>query len=142
MDGESAKIEQGTSIPYQSVSDKGTTTEFQDATLSLEVTPEVNPDGTVILEIKASNSTMGSDVSTGIGSAPSIDTKQAETKLRLRDGETTVIGGIYVDAALESNTGTPYLKDIPYLGYLFQSNKKTNTRSELLIFITPHIIVD
>lgn len=140
LDGEPAKISQGTAIPYQSVSDQGTTTEFEDATLSLEVTPEVNPDGTVILQIKAANSTIGSTVSTGAGSAPSIDTKEAETKLMLKDGETTVIGGIYVDNTLESNTGTPFLKDIPYLGKLFQSNSKSNSRSELLIFITPHII--
>jgi type IV pilus assembly protein PilQ len=100
----------------------------------------VNPDGTVILEIKASNSTIGSTVSTGAGSAPSIDTKEAETKLMLKDGETTVIGGIYVDNTLESNSGTPFLKNIPFLGKLFESNSTSNTRSELLIFITPHII--
>jgi type IV pilus assembly protein PilQ len=140
LDGEEAKIEQGTSIPYQSVGDQGTTTEFQDATLSLEVTPEVNPDGTVIMEIKASNSTIGSTVSTGAGSAPSIDTKEAETKLMLKDGETTVIGGIYIESTLSSNSGTPYLKDIPYLGKLFESNSSSSDRSELLIFITPHII--
>ena len=140
LDGEPAKIEQGTSIPYQSVSDQGTTTEFQDATLSLEVTPEVNPDNTIILQIKASNSTVGSTVSTGAGSAPSIDTKEAETKLLLKDGETTVIGGIYVDSETNSDAGMIWLKDIPYLGTLFKSTKKSTTRSELLIFITPHIV--
>ena len=140
LDGEPAKIEQGTSIPYQSVSDQGTTTEFQDATLSLEVTPEVNPDNTIILQIKASNSTVGSTVSTGAGSAPSIDTKEAETKLLLKDGETTVIGGIYVDSETSSDAGVAWLKDIPYLGTLFKSTKKSTTRSELLIFITPHIV--
>jgi type IV pilus assembly protein PilQ len=140
LDGEAAKIEQGTSIPYQSVSEKGTVTEFEDATLSLEVTPEVNPDNSVILEIKASNSTIGSTVSTGAGSAPSIDTKEAETKLMLKDGETTVIGGIYIDNSVSSNTGTPFLKDLPFIGKLFESNSSSSDRSELLIFITPHII--
>jgi len=140
LDGEEAKIEQGTSIPYQTIGDQGTMTEFQDATLALEVTPEVNPDGTVIMEIKASNSTIGSTVSTGVGSAPSIDTKEAETKLMLKDGETTVIAGIYIESTLSSNSGTPYLKDIPYLGKLFESNSSSSDRSELLIFITPHII--
>ncbi|MDY0397636.1 MAG: type IV pilus secretin PilQ [Desulfuromonas thiophila] len=140
LDGEAAKIEQGTAIPYQSVSDQGTTTEFEDATLSLEVTPEVNPDDTVILQIKASNSTIGSTVATGAGSAPSIDTKEAETKLLLKDGETTVIGGIYVEAEYNNNTGTPYLKDIPFLGRLFESNSDSRERNELLIFITPHIV--
>ena len=140
LDGESARIEQGTSIPYQSVSDDGTTTEFEDATLSLEVKPEVNPDGTVILEILASNSSIGSTVATGAGSAPAIDTKEAETKLLLKSGETTVIGGIYVEANYHSNTGTPFLKDIPYLGKLFESNSDSRERNELLIFITPHIV--
>lgn len=141
MDGESARIEQGTQIPYQSISEKGTVTEFKNATLALEVTPEVNPDDTVILEIIASNSTIGSTVSTGVGSAPAIDTKEAETKLLLQDGETTVIGGIFVENTIESNTGTPFLKDIPYLGKLFESNSSSSDRSELLIFITPHIVV-
>lgn len=140
LDGETAKIEQGTSIPYQSVSQNGTTTEFEDATLSLEVTPEVNPDNTVILEILASNSTVGNTVATGAGSAPAIDTKQAETKLLLKNGETTVIGGIYVENELNSETGTPFLKDVPLLGHLFKSRNKSNTRSELLIFITPRIV--
>lgn len=141
LDGESARIEQGTQIPYQSVSDQGTVTEFKNATLSLEVTPEVNPDDTVILEIIASNSTIGSTVSTGAGSAPAIDTKEAETKLLLKDGETTVIGGIFIESTINSNTGTPFLKDIPYLGKLFESNSASSDRSELLIFITPHIVV-
>ncbi|MDD2556977.1 MAG: type IV pilus secretin PilQ [Desulfuromonas sp.] len=140
LDGETAKIEQGTSIPYQSVSQNGTTTEFEDATLALEVTPEINPDNTVILKIKATNSTIGSTVSTGAGSAPSIDTKEATTKLLLKNGETTVIGGIYVESELSSETGTPILKDIPLLGYLFKSRKKGNIRNELLIFITPRIV--
>jgi type IV pilus assembly protein PilQ len=140
LDGETALIEQGTSIPYQSVSDQGTTTEFEDATLSLEVTPEVNPDNTIIMEILASNSTVGNTVSTGAGSAPSIDTKEAETKLLLKNGETTVIGGIYVENDLNSESGTPFLKDIPLLGHLFKSRNKSNTRSELLIFITPRIV--
>jgi type IV pilus assembly protein PilQ len=140
LDGETALIEQGTSIPYQSVSDQGTTTEFEDATLSLEVTPEINPDNTIIMEILASNSTVGNTVATGAGSAPAIDTKEAETKLLLKNGETTVIGGIYVENELNSETGTPLLKDIPLLGHLFKSRNKSNTRSELLIFITPRIV--
>ncbi|MFO7830812.1 MAG: type IV pilus secretin PilQ [Desulfuromonadaceae bacterium] len=140
LDGEIAKIEQGTSIPYQSVSDQGTTTEFEDATLSLEVTPEINPDNTIIMEILASNSTVGNTVNTGAGSAPAIDTKEAETKLLLKNGETTVIGGIYVENEQNGETGTPLLKDIPLLGHLFKSRSKSNSRSELLIFITPRII--
>lgn len=140
LNGETAKISQGTQIPYQTTSDEGTTTEFEDAELSLEVTPLINPDSSVILEITASNSTVGNTVSTGAGSAPAIDTKEAETKLLLHDGETTVIGGIYVKNTIDSEAGTPFVKNIPLVGHLFKSSNRTRERNELMIFVTPHIV--
>jgi type IV pilus assembly protein PilQ len=140
LNGEEATISQGTQIPYQTVSDKGTTTEFKSAELSLKVTPVINPDGSVILEIDASNSSIGSTVATGAGSAPAIDTKNAKTKLLVMDGETTVIGGIFVESENFGEAGIPFLRKIPILGRLFRSNSQSNTRSELLIFITPRIV--
>jgi type IV pilus assembly protein PilQ len=140
LNGEEATISQGTQIPYQSVSDKGTTTEFKSAELSLKVTPVINPDGSVILEIDASNSSIGSTVATGAGSAPAIDTKNAKTKLLVMDGETTVIGGIFVESENFGEAGIPFLRKIPILGRLFRSNSQSSTRSELLIFITPRIV--
>lgn len=140
LNGEKALISQGTKIPYTTVSDQGTETSFENAELKLEVTPEINPDGSVILDIKASNSAVGTIVPTGTGNAISIDEKKAETKVLVRDGQTTVIGGIFVEDEREAETGVPWLKDIPGLGHLFKSTTRTKDRRELLIFITPRIL--
>jgi type IV pilus assembly protein PilQ len=130
-----AKISQGQQIPYQNTTaTTGAVTAFVAATLSLEVTPHINANGTIIMKIDAKNDAPGT------GSPPPINTKQATTEMLLRDGETTVIGGIYVDNESEGNDGVPYLMDIPFLGNLFKSNTKTKTKTELLIFITPRIL--
>jgi type IV pilus assembly protein PilQ len=136
LDGEEAEISDGVQIPYKTTSDEGTTTEFQDATLSLKVTPEVNPDNSIILDIEASNSTPGSNYSDGTG----IDTKEAKTKLLLKNGETSVIGGVYVEQSNSVKEGVPFIKDVPFLGRFFRSDSNTQQRRELLIFITPRIV--
>jgi len=86
------------------------------------------------MKIKASNN------SPGTGSPPPINKKEATTELVVANGETTVIGGIYVDSDTESDTGVPFLADIPMLGWLFKSNSKTKSKTELLIFITPKLV--
>lgn len=135
LNHKAAKISQGQQIPYQNTTaTTGATTEFKSATLSLEVTPHINANGTIIMKIDAKNDAPGT------GSPPQINTKQATTEMLLRDGETTVIGGIYVDSEQESNDGVPYLMDIPLLGNMFKSNSKSKTKTELLIFITPRIL--
>lgn len=140
LNGEKAKISQGTMIPYQTVSNDEITTELVEAALSLEVTPVINPDNSIILDIKATNSSPGTTVATGAGAAPEIDSKEAETKVLVKDGETTVIGGIFVENNDFAENGVPILRSIPFLGNLFKSTQKNNSRSELLIFITPRII--
>ncbi len=140
LNGEKAKISQGTMIPYQTVSNDEITTELVEAALSLEVTPVINPDDSIILDIKATNSSPGTTVATGAGAAPEIDSKEAETKVLVKDGETTVIGGIFVENNDFAENGVPILRSIPFLGNLFKSTQKNNSRSELLIFITPRII--
>jgi type IV pilus assembly protein PilQ len=140
LNGEKARITQGTKIPYQTVSETEIKTELVEAALSLEVLPVINPDNSVILTIKATNSSPGTTVATGAGAAPSIDTKEAETKMILKDGETTVIGGIFIDREDYSENGVPLIMRLPILGHLFKSTKNNKNRSELLIFITPRII--
>lgn len=140
LNGQEAEISQGTEIPYFTTSDQGTRTEFKKAELSLKVTPEINPDGSIFLEIEARNDSRGADVPTGLGTAPAIDTKKAETKLLVQDGETTVIGGIFIEDQSESEAGVPWLKNIPGLGNLFKSRSTDSSRRELLIFITPRIL--
>ncbi len=141
LNGEEAEISQGTEIPYQSLGTDGQAkTEFKKAELSLKVTPEINPDGSVILEIEAKNDSRGANVSTGSGQAPAIDTKKAETTVLVQDGETTVIGGIFIMDKQESVAGVPWLMNIPGLGYLFKSKSVSEERRELLVFITPRIL--
>jgi type IV pilus assembly protein PilQ len=138
LNGEEAEVAQGTEIPYLSVSDEGTKTEFKKAELSLKVTPEINPDGSVILEIEAKNDSRGAN--TGLAEAPAIDTKRATTKVLVKDGETTVIGGIFIQDRSENESGVPWLMNIPVLGYLFKSRSVSEERRELLVFITPRIL--
>jgi type IV pilus assembly protein PilQ len=140
LNGEQAKISQGTMIPYQTVSADEIKTELVEAALSLEVTPIINPDNSVILEIKATNSTPGTTVATGAGAAPSIDTKEAETKMLVQDGDTMVIGGIYIEQDDYSENGVPILMHIPFIGNLFKSTKSNKNRTELMIFVTPRIV--
>jgi type IV pilus assembly protein PilQ len=139
LNGEQALISQGTTIPYQSSGDDGLPkTEFVNAELKLEVTPVINPDGSVILEIVATNDSPS--LTGGTANAPQIDTKKAETKVMVKDGQTTVIGGIFIENDAESESGVPLLKDIPILGHLFKSKSKANSKAELMIFITPRIL--
>lgn len=134
LNNKKAKISQGQSVPYQTVSAEGTKTEFVEAVLTLEVTPHITSDGSVGMEIKASNNSVGS------GTPPPINKKEATTELVVKNGETTVIGGIYIDSDTEVETGVPFLMDIPLLGWMFKSNSKSKNKTELLIFITPKVI--
>jgi len=135
LNHKSAKITQGQQIPYTSSTSDKVETKFVEAALALEVTPHINPNGTIVLKIDAKNDSPGSG-----GSPPPINKKQATTEMMLRDGETTVIGGIYVERDTNSDEGVPFLKDVPFLGGLFKSDSVEKTRTELLIFITPRIL--
>ena len=137
LNNKAAKISQGQSIPYQTTSAEGTKTQFVDATLSLEVTPHITADGSIGMKITASNN---SAAAAPPGIAPAINKKEATTELQVMNGETTVIGGIFVDSDSETNSGVPFLMDIPLLGWMFKSNSKTKTKTELLIFITPRVV--
>jgi type IV pilus assembly protein PilQ len=136
-DNKEATIEQGTQIPYSTVSASGTNTQFVDATLSLKVTPHITPDGRVSMKLEAKNDSQGEIGATG---QPAINKKKATTEVLIRDGETTVIGGILQISRTESRAGLPWLSKIPVLGYLFRKDTNTTRNRELLIFITPKIL--
>lgn len=141
VNGKEAEISQGTQIPYQTTDEDGkSTTELVDAALSLKVTPVLNPDDSMILSIEAANDSIGSTVATGTGNAPTINKKKAKTQVIVKNGETTVIGGIFIETEIESEAGIPLLRSIPILGNLFKSTRKRKDKSELLIFITPRIV--
>ena len=137
LDNREATIQQGESIPYKTVSQTGTKTEFIDATLTLKVTPKVTPDGHIAMNIKISKNRQGSIVVEG---TPSINKKEATTEVLVKDGETTVIGGIYEMTNVDNVSGIPWFYQVPIFGWLFKNTQKSNIKSELLIFITPKII--
>ncbi|GMR04177.1 MAG: hypothetical protein BMS9Abin23_0066 [Thermodesulfobacteriota bacterium] len=141
MDNKEARIEQGESIPYETTSASGTATTFVDASLSLVVTPHITPDGSVLMKIVATKNSIGSTKS-AITGAPSIATKEASTEVLVKDGETTVIGGIVISDKSNNDNGIPYLRKIPIFGWLFKSKSISDSQKELLIFITPTIIKD
>ncbi len=137
LDNKEAIIQQGESIPYKTYSQEGTKTEFIDATLTLKVTPKVTPDGHISMNIKITKNRQGSIVVEG---TPSINKKEATTEVLVRDGETTVIGGIYELSDTDNLSVVPWMHQVPILGWLFKNTSKSNIKSELLIFITPKII--
>lgn len=138
LNNQEAKIEQGESIPFSTTSAQGTQTTFVDANLTLLVTPQISPDGGIIMKIMVTKNAPGE---TRLGaSGPSILKKQATTNVLVKDGETTVIGGIYETTKTDSISGIPYLKDIPILGWLFKTTTKREDTSELLVFLTPRIV--
>jgi len=139
LNNKTAKISQGQQIPYQNTSaTTGAVTQFVEAALALEVTPHINANGTISMKVDAKNDSPGA-VPAG-ATSPAINKKEAVTEMLLRDGETTVIGGIYVDNDTDEDDGVPFLMDIPFLGKFFKSNTKSKTKTELLIFITPRIL--
>jgi len=139
IDGEQAIIQQGYAIPFETTSESGTKTEFIDANLNLTVTPNIRSDGIVKLEIKAAKNEPDY-ARTGAGGKPSINKKEASTKVYINDGDTTVIGGIFTQKKGTSTKGVPWLSRIPILGHLFKSTAKIDDKAEILIFITPRII--
>lgn len=139
LDNNTAKISQGISIPFSQVSAQGVNTSFIEARLSLEVTPHITQDGSVLMAIKAENN-QPDPSNTGANGQPAIQRKEANTQVLVKDGDTTVIGGIYVRRGATSVASIPILGRIPLLGFLFRNDAESDQRQELLIFITPRII--
>jgi len=139
MDNTTARISQGISLPFSQVSAAGVNTSFIEARLSLEVTPHITADGSVLMNIRAENN-QPDPSNTGANGQPAIQRKEATTQVMVRDSETTVIGGIYVRRGSSNSAAVPGLSRIPVLGHLFKNHRETETRQELLIFITPRIL--
>lgn len=138
-----AFISQGTEIPYVSAASSGATTvSFKPAELALKVTPHITPDNRVILDLNISQDTRGDTVKTAVGEAVSINTQRIGTQVLVNNGETIVLGGIYQQQLIYSVTKVPVLGDIPYLGWLFRTEKDYTERRELLIFVTPRIVTE
>jgi type IV pilus assembly protein PilQ len=137
-----ASIEQGVEIPYQqSASSGATTVEFKKAVLALKVTPQITPDNRIILDLNVKKDSVGQVVVTSGGvNVPSIDTREISTQVLVNDGQTVVLGGILETEERKDETKVPYIGDVPVLGRLFKSTRRTNNKDELLIFVTPKIL--
>ncbi len=135
-----AIIEQGEEIPYQSATSSGATAvSFRKANLKLEVTPQITPEGNVILDVDVTNDARG----TSAGSAGfAINTKHIRTQVLIDNGGTVVIGGIYQQTDTDDVNKVPGLGDIPYLGNLFKTKTKTTSKTELLIFLSPKVVTE
>jgi len=141
--GKQASIEQGREIPYQQSSSSGATTvAFKKAVLSLKVTPQITPDEKVVMDLEVNNDSQGQDVNTGTGTAPSIDTRKVNTQVLVDNGQTVVLGGIYDQSKVDSESKVPLLGDIPFIGRAFRFDTSRTNKRELLIFVTPRIISD
>ena len=136
-DRQPAFIKSGQDIPYQEASSSGaTTTDFVEAVLSLEVTPQITPDDKIIMDLQVNQDSVGQDTDAG----PAINTNSVSTQVLVGNGETVVLDGTFESNNSTTITKTPFLGDIPYLGRLFKRTQVSEDRSELLIFITPKII--
>lgn len=132
-----ALIEQGTELPYQTATSSGATSiAFRKASMKLEVTPQITPEGSIILDVDVNKDSVGRITTAGYA----IDTKHVQTQVLVENGGTVVIGGIYMQSETENVSKVPLLGDIPVLGNLFKTRAKTSDRSELLIFLTPKVI--
>ncbi len=134
-----ALIEQGTELPYQTATSSGATAiSFRKANLKLEVTPQITPEGSIILDVDVNKDSVGQVTSAGYA----IDTKHVQTQVLVENGGTVVIGGIFQQQENETTQKVPFLGDIPYLGVLFKNNIRNSKRSELLIFLTPKVVTE
>ena len=140
-DQKEATIEDGQEIPYWSASSSGATTvSYRKAVLSLNVTPQITPDGKVLMKLQVNKDNVNPALSTSYGLA--IDTKNVKTDVLVENGGTVVIGGIYVQEERNNVTRVPLLGDLPVVGNLFRKTDKTDNRRELLVFVTPKIVAD
>lgn len=140
-DKQRATIASGTEIPYQEASASGaTTTQFKEAVLKLDVTPQITPDNRIIMELVINQDSVGAiNQATGI---PVIDTTELVTKVLVANGQTVVLGGVFQVEQIRGADKVPLLGDIPFLGRLFKRDVKEENKTELLIFITPRIMSD
>jgi type IV pilus assembly protein PilQ len=133
-----AEMTQGVQIPIQTVANNTVTVSFKDAALTLKVTPQITSANTVIMLISVENATP--DFSRQVNNIPPINTQRALTQVLVSDGQTTVIGGIYVSNSTVATDKTPGLGNVPVLKWLFKRDRVDESNTELLIFITPRII--
>ncbi|MGO4475658.1 type IV pilus secretin PilQ [Massilia sp. 2TAF26] len=138
-DNVAAVIEQGVELPYQQATSSGATSvTFKKANLRLEVTPQVTPDGNVVLEVDVNKDSKGESTASGFA----INTQHVKTKVMVENGGTVVLGGIYQQTETSNDSKVPLFGDLPVVGYLFKTTARSTSKTELLVFITPKIVTE
>ncbi|SBS29699.1 Type IV pilus biogenesis and competence protein PilQ precursor [Marinomonas aquimarina] len=135
-EGQPARIESGTEVPYQVMNDDNLSVEFRQAGLVLEVTPEVKDASTLLLDLRIHQDSVG-DMVNGV---PSLETNRVQTQVEVRNGETLVLGGIFREERLVTISKVPVLGDVPLLGAMFRQRTEQQEKRELLVFITPKLL--
>jgi type IV pilus assembly protein PilQ len=138
LDNTEAQIKSGRKVPYSTVSAEGTKVEFVDASITLKVKPHVTPDNYISMKITATKDE--ADFANAVNNTPSIITREANTDMLVKDGDTVVIGGLYKRTIQSSRAGIPGLSSLPVIGGLFRKERENDDSDELLIFLTPRII--
>ncbi|WP_428355542.1 type IV pilus secretin PilQ [Methyloprofundus sp.] len=133
-----AAIKQGVQIPFQTVSQNGTQTQFEDAAIILAVRPQITPNGSVIMDLFITKDTPGVPTQDGL----TINTRQITTSVQIEDGETVVLGGVFEGNTRHDVNSVPWFADLPLVGWMFRKTIEEDFKKELLIFITPKIIKD
>jgi len=140
QNNEKAHIQSGTLLPIQTVANNTVTVQYVDATLSLDVTPQITAEGTVLLDIDLKKREPLAGINLQSATNVPITTRDAKTRVMVRDGGTTVIGGIYQLTDNDQMNGIPFLDGLPIIGALFKNRAVSTEHDELLIFITPRIV--
>ena len=135
-----ATITQGVQIPYSTQTANVINTNFKDAVLQLDVTPQITPGGSVIMELDITRDSQGKNVITGGQENVAIDKRGIKTKVQVDDGETVVLGGVYEANYSDTKNTVPWFADLPIVGWLFRENAKKDDKTELLVFVTPKIV--
>lgn len=139
LDNETARIIQGSRIPFLSSSSEGSNVQFQEAGIEISVSPQITNDGAVILEVQTRSNEPGGE---SVGGNPIINIREAQTNMLVKSGRTAVLGGVFKTSETNGRGGVPVLMDVPILGWLFKGESKSTARDEMLIFITPYILSD
>lgn len=140
-DQKTAVIKQGVEVPYQEASSSGATTvEFKEAVLKLEVTPHITPDDRISMDLNITKD--NPDFSRSVLGVPPVDTRSIETSVLVDNGETVVLGGVFERSETRSKERVPFFGDLPYVGFMFKQELRTDENKELLIFVTPKILKD
>jgi type IV pilus assembly protein PilQ len=135
-----AMIRQGVQIPYVTAGTANSppSVAFKDAVLKLEVVPQITPDEHIVMDLSVNQDTVGEYLVSG--QAPSINTREVQTKVLVENGQTIVLGGVHEENTTGGTTKVPILGDVPVVGNLFRTDNKKNVKRELLIFVTPKIV--